>query len=96
MGKAVNLTNVVNWLNMITGGNMNVEELMKVGERVFNLKRLYNNQLGISRKDDILPPRFLALNRKGQGLTNKLPPVGQLLSDYYAHRQWSEDGIPSD
>ena len=68
---------------------------MKVGERVFNLKRLYNTRLGVSRKDDFLPPRFLTLKRTGEGLTNRLPPMGELLSDYYAYRQWTEDGLPS-
>jgi aldehyde:ferredoxin oxidoreductase len=96
VGKAVNLTNVVNWLNMVVGGYMTVEELMRAGERIFNLKRLYNNRLGIRRKDDVLPPRFLSLNRTGPGLTNKIPPLGLLLNDYYAYRQWNEDGIPSD
>lgn len=34
-------------------------------------------------------------NRKGEGLTNQLPPIGRLLSDYYDYRQWTEDGIPT-
>jgi aldehyde:ferredoxin oxidoreductase len=94
IGKAVNVTNMVNWLNLITGWNMDIPEFMKIGERVFNLKRIYNTRLGASRKDDFLPPRFLTLKRTGEGLTNQLPPMGQLLSDYYAYRGWTEDGIP--
>jgi aldehyde:ferredoxin oxidoreductase len=95
VGKAVNVTNMVNWFNMITGRDMDVESFMKRGERVFNLKRLYNTRLGISRKDDFLPPRFLTLNREDDELTNQLPPIGRLLSGYYAYRNWSEDGIPT-
>lgn len=95
VGKAVNVTNMVHWLNLITGWEMDISEFMKTGERVFNLKRIYNTRLGISRKDDFLPPRFLTLKRVGEGLTNQLPPVGQLLSDYYTYRNWSEDGIPT-
>ena len=68
---------------------------MKAGERLFNLKRMYNVRLGISRKDDFLPYRLLTLNRTGEGLGNQLPPMGKLLSDYYAYRKWSEDGIPT-
>jgi len=94
VGKAVTITNLVNWYNLITGWDMDIEEFMKMGERIFNLKRLYNTRLGISRKDDFLPPRFLTLNREDKELTNQLPPIGQMLSDYYAYRQWSEDGIP--
>jgi len=95
VGKAVNVTNMVNWLNAITGWDMDIPGFMEIGERVFNLKRLYNKRLGVSRKDDFLPPRFLTLKREGEGLTNQLPPMGQLLGDYYAYRGWSEDGIPT-
>jgi len=95
VGKAVTVTNMVNWLNLITGWNVDILEFMKTGERVFNLKRIYNTRVGVSRKDDFLPPRFLTLKREGEGLTNRLPPMGQLLSDYYAYREWTEDGIPT-
>jgi aldehyde:ferredoxin oxidoreductase len=96
VGKAVTLTNVVEWLSMITGREVGVPELMETGERVFNLKRLFNTRLGISRKDDFLPPRLLTRNRTGEELTNQLPPFGRLLADYYAHRGWNEEGIPTE
>ncbi len=95
VGKAVTLTDVASWLARIVGGRHDVSELMEVGERVFNLKRLFNTRLGVSRKDDFLPPRLLTLNRTGEGLTNQLPPLGRLLSDYYRYRGWSEEGIPT-
>ncbi len=95
VGHAVSLTNVVKWFNLVTGREVGVDDLMKIGERVFTLKRLYNTRLGVSRKDDFLPPRFLTHNRDDEALTNQLPPLGQMLSDYYAYRQWSETGIPS-
>ena len=95
MGKAVSVTNHVDWLNLITDWEIDIPEYMKAGERLFNLKRVYNCRLGVSRKDDFLPYRFMTLNRTGEDLTNQLPPLGKLLSDYYAYRGWSEDGIPT-
>jgi aldehyde:ferredoxin oxidoreductase len=95
VGKAVNVTNHVDWLNMVTDWEINIPEYMKVGERIFNIKRMYNVRVGTSRKDDFLPYRFLTLNRTGEDLTNQLPPMGKLLSDYYSYRGWSEDGVPS-
>ena len=50
------------------------------------------NVIGASRKDDMLPYRFQTLKRTGE-LTNELPPMGRLLSDYYEHRKWGEEGI---
>jgi aldehyde:ferredoxin oxidoreductase len=95
VGNAVSATNLVDWFNLITGREVHIWDLMEVGERIFNLKRLYNTRLGISRKDDFLPPRFLTLNRDDPDLTNQLPPMGQMLSDYYTYRGWTETGIPT-
>jgi aldehyde:ferredoxin oxidoreductase len=95
VGKAVNVANMVEWLQLITGRDMDVRTFMQAGERIFNLKRLYNTRVGISRKDDFLPPRFMTLNRKGDDLTNQLPPMGRLLADYYEYRGWTEEGLPS-
>ena len=67
---------------------MNIKKFMRTGERIFNLKRLYNTRCGISRKDDVLHPRFLILKRD----RDELPTIGKLLSDYYELRSWSEDG----
>jgi aldehyde:ferredoxin oxidoreductase len=30
----------------------------------------------------------------GEGLTPSLPPLGQMLSEYYQTRGWNEEGIP--
>ncbi len=95
VGKAVTAANIVDWYNLITGRQADIGELMEVGERIFTLKRLFNTRLGISRKDDFLPPRFLTHNRTGEGITTQLPPMGQLLADYYQYRGWSEEGLPT-
>jgi len=83
---------VVNFLNYTTGWDFNLQSAMEAGERIFNLQRMYNVRCGISRKDDTLPPRFLTLKRE----KDKLPPLGQLLSDYYELRGWDEMGIPTE
>ena len=91
----ITVTHIVKWFHDVTGKEMMIDEFMKTGERIFNLKRLYNVRLGISRKDDFLPFRSLTLKRIGKGLTANLPPIGQMLSEYYEYRGWSEDGIPT-
>ena len=91
----ITLTHMVQWYRDVTGREMTIDEFMKTGERIFNLKRLYNVRLGISRKDDTLPFRSLTFKRVGKGLTPHLPPLGEMLSEYYEYRGWSEDGIPT-
>lgn len=90
----VNLEIILTWLNSVTGWEMGQEELMQIGERINNLRRMFNVRLGASRKDDWLPLRIL-VHRRGQGgAPDTLPPLGQMLADYYAFRGWDEEGIP--
>ncbi len=96
VGRAVNVIKVVDWLNMITGWEMDVEGLMATGERIFNLKRLFNLRSGADRDADCLPRRFLTLQRPVQGTSSALPPAKELLDGYYAHRGWSGEGFPTD
>ena len=94
VGKAVTATNLATWVSLITGKSYDVEKLQKVGERIFDLKRKYNTRLGISRKDDTLPPRFLAQMENNPNVDKHLPPVHTWLGEYYEKRGWSETGIP--
>ncbi|MBC8387963.1 MAG: aldehyde ferredoxin oxidoreductase, partial [Actinobacteria bacterium] len=66
----------------------------KIGERLFNLKRLYNNKCGISKIDDTLPERFLLQPKKNSIAKGNLPPLDKMLEDYYKFRKWDENGIP--
>jgi aldehyde:ferredoxin oxidoreductase len=85
---------LVNWLNWVTGWDMDLEEFMRTGERIYNLKRLYNVREGMSRKDDVLPSRMLTRRRVEGGSPDNLPPLGELLAQYYSHREWDEMGMP--
>ena len=86
---------LVDWLNNITGWNLDLDSFMETGERLYNLKRLFNVRLGISRKDDTLPLRLLTHRRGEGGTARELPNLGVMLSDYYEYRGWSEEGIPT-
>ena len=80
-------------LNHVTGWDFNENEFMKTGDRLYCLKRMYNVRLGVSRKDDNLPPRLL-VHKRGGG-TNALPPINVMLNEYYKYRGWDEFGIPT-
>ena len=86
---------IASWVNAVTGWDMTGEELMEVGERLHNLKRMYNVRLGISRKDDRLPPRLVSHARRTGGAKGILPHMGKLLNEYYEIRGWTHEGIPS-
>jgi aldehyde:ferredoxin oxidoreductase len=83
------------WLSLVTGWENDFSEFITTGERIFNLKRMINVRRGISSKDDVLPPR-LAKEKRGWGGMGKdnIPPLKQMLHEYYEVRGWNSDGIP--
>jgi len=87
---------ITEWINAVTGWDMTGDELMLIGERLHNLKRMYNVRLGISRKDDKLPPRLMSHDRKTGAAGGILPHMGKILSEYYSIRGWTEEGIPTE
>jgi len=91
----VKLSHMTEWLQAITGWDVDNEEMLTIGERIYNLKRLFNIRRGVSRKDDTLPPRILVHRFREGGAAGKLPPLGRMLADYYEARGWSVEGIPT-
>ncbi len=82
-------------LNCLMGWRITVQDLLLIGERIFNLKRLLNNKLGINARDDYLPSIFLKPLREG-GAKNKVPDVNFMLRKYYKIRNWDRiTGKPS-
>lgn len=82
-------------LEHATGGGYTLEECLKVGERIWNLERLFNLKAGLSGKDDTLPPRILhegIPEGPAKGMVGKLP---EMLPEYYKMRGWEPTGIPS-
>ncbi len=55
---ALALEQFVSYINSVTGWNMTLYELMKVGERSNTLARLFNCREGFTPDDDVLPPRM--------------------------------------
>lgn len=84
------------WTEAVTGWQVEAEELLLAGERIFNLKRKINVGLGVSRKDDTLPPRLLTHDRLTGGAAGGLPHLGKMLGEYYKLRGWSAEGIPEE
>ena len=82
-------------LSAVTGVHYATGDLIRVGERVWNLERLYNLREGFTRKDDTLPPRLLneaPTEGPSQGWVVKLEPM---LKEYYRGRGWDEPGVPT-
>jgi len=73
--------------NSIVGLDLNEEEFLKIGERIFNLERLYNLRFGI--KIDYLPDKFTRLPIKEGKNKDKVCYINELLNYYYKLRNWT-------
>ena len=75
-------------LKMFTGG------FLDLGERSYNLERLYNLREGLTAKDDTLPKR---LTKELQDPSNPRTrvPLEKMLPIYYKTRGWDKEGRPT-
>jgi len=82
-------------VNGATSWDWTADDLVQAGERLFNLKRLINLRLGVTRADDTLPHRFLAEPRPSGTAAGVLPDLGWMLPRYYELRGWDAEGTPT-
>ena len=87
-------THIREWIKLVVGWDVDLEELMAAGERIFNLKRMYNVKCGIRRSDDTIPERILKQPRTEGGAKDNLPPLESMLDEYYRARGWDQSGVP--
>ncbi len=85
---------LVRLLSEATGWSSDIVWWQRTGERAFNLKRAFNNRLGVRRGNDRLPG--LLLIPMSNGSRGRTPRMDTLLEEYYAERDWDwETGKPS-
>lgn len=84
---AVTLEEYCNALNAVTGANYNIQTLMKIGARIWNLEASLNKSIGFNKNHDDLPKRFFTEEGSSEG-NIKIPPINrrdflQARNDYY-------------
>jgi aldehyde:ferredoxin oxidoreductase len=69
-------------------GPMRIDDLMRIGERAFTIKRMINLKLGSGVQEDIYPAALQTPLSDG-GTGGYVPPFSEMLSAYYEARRWS-------
>lgn len=91
---------LANMMSLLTGWDIDGWELLAVGERVYNLQRMFNVREGITKSDDMLPERCLKRPEFGPYASIEeceIKDQVRMLEDYYEARGWSkETGVPLD
>ena len=83
-------------ISATTGMKVDATELLKIGERIWNLQKLYNIKRGFGRKDDVLPARLLNEPLKEGAPTGKVWRPEGMLDEYYTLRGWDKEGTPTE
>jgi aldehyde:ferredoxin oxidoreductase len=70
-------------------------KLLKIGEKIYNLTRLFNIREGITALDDKLPPRLMEETLTQGPAKGVKIPLKAMLEDYYLVRGWDDNGFPT-
>ena len=73
------------------------EELMRTGERIWNLGRLFNLREGVG--DDDLPERILSEPHPSGAAAGRVigrEAFAAALQEYYSLRGWDQKGVPGE
>jgi aldehyde:ferredoxin oxidoreductase len=70
------------------------EDVLTMGDKLFQLKRLINLRLAITAADDVLPERLVTEPRPSGHAEGILPDMELMLPVYYELRAWDENGVP--
>lgn len=82
-------------INAATGTNYTPDELLVVGERIYNIERLFNKAAGMKPEDDTLPKRLLNEPIPDGPSKGEVSKLHILLPQYYELRGW-ENAFPTE
>lgn len=88
---------IVQLVQGVTGWNMSLWELMKVGERTVNLQRAFNTREGFTSKEDVLPPKMFKplVGGPSHGFVVNKEEFERARAQYYRMAGWDEEGRPT-
>ncbi|MEW6298104.1 MAG: aldehyde ferredoxin oxidoreductase family protein [Thermodesulfobacteriota bacterium] len=93
----IGLEEILPQLSAATGVHYTLADLLKIGERIWNLERWWNEQAGLTGKDDTLPKRILEEPLPSGPAKGQVNRLGEMLPEYYRLRGWDAEGrIPQE
>lgn len=76
-------------------GDWSLEKLSAVGERIWNMEKLFNLKAGLTKDDDKLPERLTSEPAQEGPAKGLVAGVPQMLPEYYQKRGWDAEGVPT-
>jgi aldehyde:ferredoxin oxidoreductase len=87
------------FIKAASGIDMTLEEFYLLGERIWNLEKLFNLKSGLGRENDTLPERCFTDPVKGDASESSVIDYDrwqEMLTEYYELRGWDYNGIPKE
>ncbi len=78
----------------MVGVPFTADDVLKAGERIYNLERYYNNLVGFKEGSDTLPKRFLEEASDQPGSKGHVCELDMMLEEYYKARGWENGVVP--
>jgi len=92
-GMPLNSTHAINMVNYVTGFDYELPEILKIGRRLWYMKRGLTNLFGAGTEDDRLPKRLMTPMDMGP-TEGSVPDMEMMLREFYEMRGMNENGVP--
>jgi len=97
-GYLINPERMAEFYNLTVGRNVSGEDLLVIGERIFNLEKAFNVLSGATREDDHIPWRFMnepVPSGPYKGMVTSADEMKTMIDEYYELHGWERDtGLP--
>ncbi|MEZ0346596.1 MAG: aldehyde ferredoxin oxidoreductase family protein [Infirmifilum sp.] len=91
---AIGAPDYADLFNTVAGFNYTADDVLKIGERIYNLERYMMSLYGFSAKDDTLPKRLTHEPMPEGPVKGQVVELDRMLKEYYQLRGWV-DGVPT-
>ena len=94
---SLSLEQMVDYVNAVTGWDVSLWELLKVGERANSMSRIFNYREGFTKADDTLPDRIFEGIGNGalEGVKVERAEFAEALELFYQMSGWDDTGYPT-
>ena len=93
---AIGLPEISQMIRTAIGCDCSDEEILRAGERIWNLEKLFNIKAGFTKADDTLPPRLLTEPLPEGPAKGRVVELDIMLNEYYSLRGWDTEGNPTE
>jgi len=88
----IKFKNLVPMINSAMGRSYTADDLLEIGERIWNIERIVNHRAGLDGATDRLPDRFTLEPISDGPAEGQVSRVPEMLPEYYRLRGWDEAG----